>query len=84
MNTYSLNLNVTSIAQGARKLNKDSRCCGRKVIRFGAKNDSDAYFFCNCCNRAYDANSRQQVENFAWKKLTSGAFVWVDAPKGLS
>lgn len=57
-------------------LNEKGQCCGRKPLLY--KTDTPQtkapFLFCSRCNRAYDATTKQQVENWAFKKQPDGSF----------
>jgi hypothetical protein len=51
-------------------LSTRGRCCGRKPILYKL----ERRLFCPRCDRAYDPETRMQIENWAWK-LRDGKFV---------
>lgn len=58
------------------------RCCGRKPIRYkgGSWCSPAPQLFCPRCDRAYDLETGDQMENWAWKRLAStGRFYRHDA-----
>lgn len=58
-------------------LDADLRCCGRKTMEY----KRPPYRFCPRCDRAYDAESLIQIENWAWK-VVEGRFVSTRKPFG--
>lgn len=64
------------------KLDEKGRCCGRKPIDYkggGWNSPSRPQKFCPRCDRAYDRNTGEQIENWAWK-LRDGSFVKTTLP----
>jgi len=59
-----------------KKLDEKGRCCGRKPLvykrRQGLLNPSG--LFCCRCDRHFDPETGEQIENFAWI-LKDGEFV---------
>jgi len=53
------------------KLDENGRCCGRKPLIY----KRDNHYFCPRCDRAYDLNSKEHVENFFWRKQEDGSFL---------
>ena len=54
-------------------LDAKGRCfCGQKPIRY--KREQAAQLFCYRCARAYDPETLEQIENWAWKKNPDGTF----------
>jgi hypothetical protein len=56
------------------KLDNKGRCCGRKPLIYKRPTH---HLFCSRCDRAYDPESHEQIENWAWKKEQQGEFVRV-------
>ena len=50
------------------KLDDKGRCCGRKPIRYKRKGT----LFCSRCDREYSIETGEQVESFAWKRVSWG------------
>jgi len=53
------------------KLDEKGRCCGRKPIDYkgGAWNSPHRpQKFCPRCDRSYDRETGEQIENWAWRK----------------
>ena len=48
-------------------LDDKGRCCGRKPIHYKGRLATRQLFCCRC-DRSYDVDTKQQRENFAWKK----------------
>ena len=46
------------------KLDEKGRCCGRKPLIYKC----DSMHFCCRCDRAFNLESGEQVENWAWMK----------------
>jgi len=53
-------------------IDEKGRCCGRKPLVYKRH---PAHRFCVRCDRAYDLDEPEQVENWAWKKDATGTFV---------
>lgn len=53
------------------------RCCGRKPIRYkgGSWRSPEPQLFCPRCDRAYDLDDGEQIENWAWKNLGDRGFI---------
>ncbi len=51
------------------KLDDKGRCCGRKPLTYRGKNTTSTgpHRFCFRCDRAYDLEENEQIENWAWK-----------------
>jgi hypothetical protein len=50
------------------------RCCGRKPLVYRGRHGNRG-FFCDRCCRRYDLDTREWIENWAWKKNQGGQFV---------
>ena len=48
------------------KLDDKGRCCGRKPIRY----KRSGRLFCSRCDREYLIETGEQVESFAWKRVS--------------
>ena len=44
-------------------MNEKGQCCGRKPLVY----KRDGHYFCIRCDRAYRIDTRQQINNWAWK-----------------
>jgi hypothetical protein len=56
-------------------IDEKGRCCGRKpiVYRGGSwRSPAKPQKFCPRCDRAYDLNTDEQIENWAWIKTEKG------------
>ena len=53
------------------KLDENGRCCGSKPIYYERPS---VHKFCDHCKRAFDPETGNQVENWAWKADGSGTF----------
>ena len=49
------------------KLDDKGRCCGRRPLVYKT---APAHKFCTRCERAYDIETGEQVENWAWRAAT--------------
>ena len=49
-------------------MDSKGRCCGRKPLVY----KRDGYLFCFRCDKAYDINTKQQIENWAWMRAADG------------
>lgn len=59
------------------KLDDKGRCCGKKPIDYKSGRhtpEGSPQKFCDRCDRAYDRETGEQRENWAWVKK-DGAFV---------
>ena len=62
------------------KLDEKGRCCGRKPIHYQSSRDNFPGHlprptkFCDRCDRTYDPETGDQVENWAWKQDEMGTF----------
>ncbi len=66
---------AAKVTEGVAQLDDKGRCCGRKPIEY--KNHdygTDGFKFCPRCDRAYDRETGEQIDNWAWKKNAAGAF----------
>ena len=54
-------------------LNDKGQCCGKKPLTY----KRDGELFCPRCDRAYNIDTNQQIDNWAWKKNEHGSFVRV-------
>ena len=52
-------------------LDEKGRCCGRKPISY----KRDRHLFCDRCDRRYDMDTHEQVENWAWVRNSDGKFI---------
>jgi hypothetical protein len=48
-------------------INNAGQCCGRKPVVYKGRM-SHRGLFCGRCCRHYDFDSREQIENWAWKR----------------
>ncbi len=53
------------------KLDDKGRCCGRKPLVYKRP---PAQLFCFRCDRAYDSETGEQMDNWAWVKDQAGEF----------
>lgn len=56
---------------------ENGRCCGRKPLLY-KRGDGWAprgHYFCDRCDRCYDAKTFDQLVNWAWTKDAVGEFV---------
>ena len=56
-------------------INPKGQCCGRKPLDYkrGANTTLQRPFlFCDRCGRAYDRQTKEQIENWAWRKTDEG------------
>lgn len=51
------------------RLDEKGRCCGKKPIFY----KRPPRHFCPRCDRAYDAVTGEQIENWAWRKAPGAA-----------
>ena len=49
-------------------MDKKGRCCGRKPIRYKRQ----GILFCSRCDREYSMATGEQVESFAWERVSGG------------
>jgi hypothetical protein len=54
-------------------MDKSGRCCGRKPLAYKGRCGNRG-FFCDRCCRMYDLDTREWIENWAWKKNREGLF----------
>lgn len=60
------------------KLDDMGRCCGRKPLDYtrGYGTSLQApHKFCTRCDRSFDSDTGDQIENWAWHKGDDGEFV---------
>lgn len=50
------------------KLDEKGRCCGRKPIEY----KRDRRKFCFRCDRSFDIETGEQMENWAWRQNEKG------------
>lgn len=57
----------------ATSLDEKGRCCGRKPIKYTSRwsTATGPHYFCDRCDRAFDLETKQQIENWAWKESGS-------------
>ena len=49
------------------RLDKKNRCCGKKPLDYKSGREGP-HKFCDRCDRAYDRETGEQIENWAWVK----------------
>lgn len=57
------------------RLDEKGRCCGRKPLVYTGRGITPRQRFCSRCDRSYDFDTGEQIENWAWRKNDSGEFV---------
>lgn len=50
------------------RLDEKGRCCGRKPLKYKGFNAARGYF-CFRCDRNFDLDTGEQIENYAWRKI---------------
>jgi hypothetical protein len=60
-----------------KELDEKGRCCGRKPLLY--KRSTDPYYkrphyFCCRCDASFDAETKEQIANWAYEKTPSGGF----------
>jgi hypothetical protein len=53
------------------RLDDKGRCCGRKPLVYKRP---PSHLYCFRCDRAYDPDDGEQIDNWAWKKK-DGVFI---------
>lgn len=58
------------------KLDEKGRCCGRKPMVYKTRTYTgrETHRYCPRCDRAYDLEENEQIENWAWKRGADGEF----------
>jgi len=70
---------LTTAENIAGRLDAKGRCCGRKPNQYKGGphgRGEKRHRFCRRCNRAYDYDTGQQIENWAFKKCP-GCERWI-------
>lgn len=58
-----------------QKLDDKGRCCGRKPIHYkGRYAPGGPHKYCSRCDRAFDIDTGEQINNWAWKVGSNGIF----------
>jgi hypothetical protein len=59
------------------KLNEKGQCCGRKPLLYKRPMGEilGPHKFCFRCDRAFDVETGEQIENWAYKKHANGEFI---------
>lgn len=55
------------------RLDDKGRCCGRKPLVY-KRMHPPPHHYCPRCDRAYDLDDGEQIENWAWKRDNEGVF----------
>lgn len=50
-------------------LGNKGRCCGKKPILYKGRYTAFPQKFCPGCDRAYNPETGEQIDNWAWKKI---------------
>ena len=68
------------------KFDEKGRCCGRKPIHYKGGSwcspPGSPMYFCDRCDRQYDPETGNQVENWAWTPDRMGIFRKINQEKG--
>ncbi len=56
------------------QLDDKGRCCGRKPLVYKSAHSTSTgpHRYCCRCDRAYDLEENEQIENWAWKRGPKG------------